>query len=704
MQFSPTIIPSDSEVRHTMKNDEEVYSRLLSAMISNGQWNLRTDDPESILGALELFCKGEIDDVDNRIVRTNSPWHASVWLILYSLLLSDVTFMPDVRASMAQKLGMKELGISISIFRGQGMVDWDFIPSNEHPTLKTPEAKRSASMATKLFENLLHKALSHHHWPRFNDECYTAVAQHYGLRTKYLDFTTDPSVAVFFALQQAKSAGSSHAVVYMAPLMSVLPMIRLILPPPEMERIYLQRGLFVEMKKEDRIEFRKRCRMVIFPVDHSFQIIRRNTGSGTPETINLLPSLPILDSMKLKAEEMILTNGGMMLKADTAEQLTDDCFESLNLRTQFPAVSDAAIDNWWHAMMMYLREMVYHDRDKQVGIDVLRNLAQLNESMLHIIMKVLSTGDPSSESGSANIRLAELIAQALVDVWHKAGRMELTPEQQRVLDMQFRPEGILPDDRDQQMPEINEENVRKRAFAIWISTGATDGHDKDDWFQARECLPAELEPQEPPIMQTVKLQELGHWHQWHLDVDSWLTVVAPHGGNIEPHTTFIARRIAGAEFNLFSFEGLIADEQDCYVRLHKKSTEYRDANLRKLQEKSLVTMSIHGKIGQNGVDMTWVGGLNRRLREAVTQKLVDYGFAAIDAVAEDVRNYKGVSTDNFVNMYTRGKGVQLEISRSLRDRLSQEPQLMDSYVEAVREALIINRTFLEDECKPVLTP
>ncbi|MEX1348372.1 MAG: poly-gamma-glutamate hydrolase family protein, partial [Desulfobacterales bacterium] len=40
-----------------------------------------------------------------------------------------------------------------------------------------------------------------------------------------------------------------------------------------------------------------------------------------------------------------------------------------------------------------------------------------------------------------------------------------------------------------------------------------------------------------------------------IEVGSGITIIAPHGGKIEPGTSDIARRIASQRFNYYCFEG-----------------------------------------------------------------------------------------------------------------------------------------------------
>ena len=79
-------------------------------------------------------------------------------------------------------------------------------------------------------------------------ESYLSLAQHYGIPTKLIDFTTDPSVAIWFA--DHTNDKDSEASVYLLPLESATKNdLRILLPPLLGDRLYLQNGLFGQNDK-----------------------------------------------------------------------------------------------------------------------------------------------------------------------------------------------------------------------------------------------------------------------------------------------------------------------------------------------------------------------------------------------------------------------------------------------------------------------
>jgi phage replication-related protein YjqB (UPF0714/DUF867 family) len=180
-------------------------------------------------------------------------------------------------------------------------------------------------------------------------------------------------------------------------------------------------------------------------------------------------------------------------------------------------------------------------------------------------------------------------------------------------------------------------------------------------------------------------QENVDWRQPKpLNRNSWLTVVAPHGGTIEPFTEEIARAIADTNYNLFVFEGLRRKES-ARPWLHVTSTTFDDKRLKQLQASSLITLSVHGATSPKPMleeKITWLGGRNTRLRDRICNSLIRHGFAAKEGAGSSA----GTAKSNFVNR-TLHNGVQLEISRSEREALSDNPTRWARYIKAIREGL-----------------
>jgi phage replication-related protein YjqB (UPF0714/DUF867 family) len=170
-------------------------------------------------------------------------------------------------------------------------------------------------------------------------------------------------------------------------------------------------------------------------------------------------------------------------------------------------------------------------------------------------------------------------------------------------------------------------------------------------------------------------------------------IVAPHGGYIDRGTSAIVGAIAGKDYSLFDFQGLISENS---FRLHVTSHRFRDAVLTEILENSRFAVAVHGMENpENNVDEIWLGGQNRKLKAIVSRCLQAEGFD-IDA---NPPKYKGEHPANVVNLPVE-QGVQLELSLSLRaqmfagsrffyatGRCPKTTDVFERFIRAVRAAI-----------------
>jgi phage replication-related protein YjqB (UPF0714/DUF867 family) len=159
-----------------------------------------------------------------------------------------------------------------------------------------------------------------------------------------------------------------------------------------------------------------------------------------------------------------------------------------------------------------------------------------------------------------------------------------------------------------------------------------------------------------------------------VDRDSEVTIIAPHGGRIEPHTAEIAAHIAGDHYNLFCFHGLKSDDNhDLHV------TSHRFDHPRALE----MVRAAHHVIAVHGCTViepkVYLGGLDTELIDQIQKEL-----SALRLDSE--YSFKRLSGTHQLNICNRGKsrrGVQLELSRGVRDSEALRAQV----TRAVQSAL-----------------
>jgi phage replication-related protein YjqB (UPF0714/DUF867 family) len=160
-----------------------------------------------------------------------------------------------------------------------------------------------------------------------------------------------------------------------------------------------------------------------------------------------------------------------------------------------------------------------------------------------------------------------------------------------------------------------------------------------------------------------------------------IVIIAPHGGWIEPGTSEIARAIAAEGLSFYLFEGLIAGRP--HGDLHIRSHLFDEPAALALVRSAETAIAIHGRANTLGDATVWLGGRNKSQRDAIGSSLRQAGFN----VGPASNGLAGEDQSNICNQGSSGAGVQLELPRSLRDELKQDPIRMKAFSDAVRRAL-----------------
>lgn len=146
------------------------------------------------------------------------------------------------------------------------------------------------------------------------------------------------------------------------------------------------------------------------------------------------------------------------------------------------------------------------------------------------------------------------------------------------------------------------------------------------------------------------------------DVGSPITVIAPHGGKIEPKTSDLTKRIAGKKYNYYCFEGIKPKNNG---RLHITSHNFDEPTALTMVSRSNTVIAIHACTDTSGT--VYLGGLDGELKTIIAHALE---ARSIGVSMEDLR-FQGLNPNNICNRGTTKKGVQLEISRDLRDDIGK---------------------------------
>jgi phage replication-related protein YjqB (UPF0714/DUF867 family) len=161
--------------------------------------------------------------------------------------------------------------------------------------------------------------------------------------------------------------------------------------------------------------------------------------------------------------------------------------------------------------------------------------------------------------------------------------------------------------------------------------------------------------------------------------DPCVLIMAPHGGKIEPMTVEISEAIAGTDYSFYCLEGLKANGNSA---LHVESHLFDEPRALQAVSKADVVITVHGQIDQKH-EFVMTGGLHARLRLEIERQLESVGFQT----RPPTEGLMGVDPRNICNRGKSRQGVQLEVSRKVRDLLKNDRDRLRVFAEAVRRAI-----------------
>ena len=171
--------------------------------------------------------------------------------------------------------------------------------------------------------------------------------------------------------------------------------------------------------------------------------------------------------------------------------------------------------------------------------------------------------------------------------------------------------------------------------------------------------------------------------------------IAIHGGGIEGGSGEAARAVAAGLMNHYEFAGIQAANN--FEDLHVTSTNFDEPIAQAQVAAARRCLSFHGYVGDGVTPETSIGGLDTVLVARVTAALTAAGFRVVTAASE----IAGTNPSNICNLTSTSAGVQLEMSRALRESFfpgnttsravrdsGQRTEVFNRYVAAVRSAYI----------------
>jgi hypothetical protein len=279
------------------------------------------------------------------MVHAPSPWHAALFLDSIDMKCS----MPTVtKSSTIDGRGelIKSAGHILKfVHRGQRNGSLRLLPTIKREGVDQQAEQNSAALLGHVMREYTGYVLRDWEVPRLSPDVFISTAQHYGIKTNLIDFTPDAAVAVFFAnKERPDSPHTEDAAVFSLELLANkrLDHLRVILPPPSTERLYLQRGIFIE-SNNDVTDI---CLKVTFKPDKSFQLVRKGSA------IDIEPVDPSL----LKAVEFAQHNASKYAsipkqEAPLREDLAAQGLHEVFAEGRFPKHSVDEMANWYYGFV-----------------------------------------------------------------------------------------------------------------------------------------------------------------------------------------------------------------------------------------------------------------------------------------------------------------------------------------------------------------
>lgn len=142
------------------------------------------------------------------------------------------------------------------------------------------------------------------------------------------------------------------------------------------------------------------------------------------------------------------------------------------------------------------------------------------------------------------------------------------------------------------------------------------------------------------------------------DMGSNISIIAPHGGLIEPKTSLIAKLIANDTFNYYCFEGIKdKNNQDLHITSHR----FDEPKALDLISSSDIIITVHAC--KDIEDAIYVGGCFKELACHIENALGKFEIKLF----KQKNKFPGTHPENICNKGRKKRGIQLEISRGIRD-------------------------------------
>lgn len=343
---------------------------------------------------IKNYLKSIFQEIENHKTEifAPSPWHAWAFAMRLDFRFKD----------------MNNPSFIIPAYRGQSNADQPPIPSIYRPDTNREFEQHCLDIFSFLFnQEFLWQGISEY-MPLNSSK---ATAQHYGIKTDLLDITANPAVAIYFSCHSNNEKNIKNPAIFVYNLSAIDPSVNFILPPPIVERLYLQQGAFLSFPENDIQKIQEKIIKIYFPYDPQFKVIMNG------ENKDIICSDKWFINAIEWAKKWVESGKTLPNKKSDIDKLLINTFEKIGYPDIFKKYNDPAlvlahwIDNFED--MLYWYGMRIKNNREGLLLSVRNQIARNNPQFIRLVIDIYDALQTNKNHDSRTKKM-------LRDTWKEA--------------------------------------------------------------------------------------------------------------------------------------------------------------------------------------------------------------------------------------------------------------------------------------------